>query len=318
MNHDTVAVLLGGLRTFTAGEIRRLTHAQVEEHVARLAAQLIEEYGQQTVRQFRYTAVPRGGLVVLGILAYVLDVPAARLLPATDDAPLVVVDDCSLTGLRFGEFLASLNAPRVIFAHLASHPALRDAIVEQEPNVIASFAATDLRDLAPDLYAEEEEYWAWRERWQARFAGRRYWIGLPEHILFPWSEPDRPYWNPLTEGVENGWRLGAPDRCLKNRAGLGLPLLADARRQWRSPDNLAYHLEAGGLTLVHLPSERVYGFTGVAVEMWRALAAYGDLEAVTRHVLALYEAEPERVRRDVLAFIRDLHAAALLEPVRDL
>ena len=137
---------------------------------------------------------------------------------------------------------------------------------------MACLAAHDLNDLARERFPNEEEYSAWLERWRQRLPGPRYWIGMPEIVLFPWSEPDRPAWNPLTEEVENKWRLAAPDRCLKNWAYLGMPPRT-ATPALRSPDAVAFRIDEDKVTLCDLRRDKVYGLEGVGADMWRALAA---------------------------------------------
>jgi hypothetical protein len=305
----------GGWLTRTSANPHHLTYAQVEEAVFALAAELIGALGGGEARQFYYSPIPRGGLIVVGMLAYALDLDRGRLQQAPSGSPLVVVDDCSLSGARFGRFLRSADSSQVVFAHLFSHPDLRTAILAQEQRVVACVAARDLRDLAPEVYPDREDYQAWQARWRQRLGGPRYWIGLPELVIFPWSEPDWPYWNPLTEQVENNWRFAPPDRCLKNWGRLKLPPRAVECPAWRIPGHVAYSLEDQQVTLCNLQSKQVYGLEGIATDMWRALAAYGDMEAVVQFILSQYDVDEATLRHDLGAFIESLRAVGLLESV---
>ena len=139
------------------------------------------------------------------------------------------------------------------------------------------------------------------------------WIGMPEIVLFPWSEPDRPAWNPLTEEVENKWRLAAPDRCLKNWAYLGMPPRT-ATPVLRSPDAVAFRIDEDKVTLCDLRTDKVYGLEGVGADMWRALAAYGDLDAAADYLLARFDADASMLCADLRSFANDLLATGLLEP----
>jgi hypothetical protein len=305
----------GGWLTRTSANPHRLTYTQAEEAVFALAAELIGELGGGEARQFCYSPIPRGGLIVLGMLAYALDLDRGRLQRRPPGAPLVVVDDCSLSGARFGRFLQSVDSPQVLFAHLFSHPDLRAAILAQEQRVVGCVAAGDLRDLAPEVYPDRADYQAWQARWRQRLEGPRYWIGLPELVIFPWSEPDRPYWNPLTEQAENNWRFAPPDRCLKNWGRLNLPPRAVEHPMWRSPDHIAYSLEDEQVTLCNLQSKQLYGLEGIAADMWRALVAYRSTEAVVQYILSRYDVDEATLRHDLGAFVESLLAAGLLESV---
>ena len=170
MGEDGLVVQQAGRSTSLLAPLNdrvcRLTYRQAEAAAKRLAARLVSRFGQGELSRFRYTAIPGGGLIVLGMLAYVLDVERRALLGQEGELPLVIVDDCSLSGNRFGQFLQRVDAGQVIFAHLYSHPELRAAIERQEPRVLACLSAHDLRDLGGERYPSEEEYRASRERWR--------------------------------------------------------------------------------------------------------------------------------------------------------
>nr|MBC7244662.1 PqqD family peptide modification chaperone [Chloroflexota bacterium] len=296
-------------------EVHRVTYQQAEAATKQLAAQIVQAFGAAEVALFCYAAIPRGGLIVLGMLSYVLDLKPENLLSLPVDVPLVVVDDSAYSGARFAQFLHSVSNERVIFAHLYSHPDLRAAILREEPRVVACLAAQDLRDLAPERYSPESEYLAWKERWRQRAKRPVYWMGLPEMVIFPWSEPDRPVWNPVSEQVEEGWWLTAPDRCLKNWARLGVPPRAQAQPTLRSPDEVAFHFDDEKVVLCNLRTEQVYGLEGVAADMWRALVGYGDLEVAAQHLASLYEVDEQRLWSDLQTFASELLAKELLERI---
>jgi hypothetical protein len=247
------------------------------------------------------------------MLAYVLALDRKSLMTHCQGGPIMVVDDCSLSGHRFGNFLRDTNHEEVVFAHLYSHPALRSAIRDREPRVVDCFAARDLRDLASEHYPDSVERRRWRERWEERLPGKRYWVGLPELVIFPWSEPDRPVLDSATGQVDNGWRIAPPDRCLKNWALLGLPPREGARRTLRTPEKVAFHSTDGAVFLCDLGSEEVYGLEGIAADMWRALAAYGDIDTAADSLLARYEVGTDRLHADLVALVAELSRRGLME-----
>lgn len=295
-----------------------LTYQQVEQDVYTLAARLVDEFGQPAVRTFQYTAVPRGGLFILGILSYVLNLPVRQLGAGQDSgAPLVVVDDCSLSGARFAEFLHEEKRRPIIFAPLYSHPDLRAAILKDAPDVIGCLSARDLKDLAPEVYPTAKAYNAWQKRWQARSKSKLFWIGLPELVIFPWNEPDRPVWNPNTSRVEDTWRLASPDRCLKNWGKLDMPPRLGTKATVRVPDQVAFAIQPDDVTLCNLEDGAVYGLGGSSAAIWRGLAAYGDIAATRDYLMELYVVDAERVTADIQSLVEALLAKGLLEPVND-
>jgi len=296
-----------------------LTYHQVEEKVFILAEKLLHLLGQNEIYQFQYVAIPRGGVFILGMLAYILNIPASLIKQNLDQSmPVLVLDDCSLSGYRFAQFRQTLtDGQKIVFAPLFSHPNLRTAILSQERDVIACLSAENLKDLAPEIYPTETAYHAWRQRWETRSESRLYWIGLPEVVVFPWNEPDQPVWNPETQQVEDNWRFTSPDRCLKNWGRLGLPPRSEKKVSVRVPDGVAYTVHQGDITLCNLEDETMYGLAGPSADIWRGLAAYGDLTAARDYVLELYEVDAERLTADIESLVQTLLEKGLLEPVND-
>ncbi len=279
-----------------------------------MAARLLELHSREELRAFSWAAIPRGGLIVLGMLSYALALDRERLAADPDpERPLVIVDDCALTGARFASELARQPARRVAFAHLYSHPDLRRAIVGREARVESCVAAHDLADCARRSYPDEAAYEAWRERWRRRLGAERYWLGQPELVCFAWSEPDRPFWNEASGEVEEGWRFLSPGRCLAHRADLGPSPIEITAPVWRAPADLVSGDFDGRLWLC--ARGRIFTLEGAAADMWRALAAWGDPAAAGAWLVRRYEVEPEALARDLEAFAGELEGRGLLEPL---
>jgi hypothetical protein len=83
----------------------------------------------------------------------------------------------------------------------------------------------------------------------------------------------------------------------------------------RSPDVIAYSLLDDRVMLCDMRTEEVYGLENVAADMWRALVAYGDLDAAVEYLLNLYEVEETRLRCDLDALTDELVARGLLEQI---
>jgi hypothetical protein len=310
----TEARLLALLACCRVG-VRVVTYRDAERDAERLAALLLSTFGRREIARYGYVAIPRGGFFVLGWLSYMLNLSRDALRPRGGGRPLVVVDDCCLTGFRFHQFLASVRSGKTIFAHLYSHPAVRRAIEDAETRVLGCFAACDLRDISRECFPRERDRATWQRHWRARMKGPRYWIGLSEWVVLPWNEPDRLLWNPSSRRVERGWRLASPDLCLKNRFQLGLPPRLLLRESLRASNRVAYRLAPDEVLLCNLRTERVYRLKGVSAAMWRALAACGNIETAADHLSRQYAAEPSRIRRDLDAFAKDLIRGGLLESV---
>jgi hypothetical protein len=290
--------------------LRYVGYARAEQDCERLASMLVDAFGRDELRSMRYFGIPRGGLIVLGMLSYALDLRREQLAAdARTAAPLVVVDDCSLTGLRFRQFVEGRTGQDLVFAHLYSHPELRAAIMSGDPRVTAVLASNDLADHAPELLGDG--YGAWLARWKARDSGS-YWFGRPDKVCFAWSEPSFTFWNPVTHEEEEGWRLVPPSACLKNRIDSGAAAAAPVQFQpagtgsLRPADATFYGELRDKVLIANIDGGHVVSLGGVAADMWRAVLAHGERTAAVHAVASAYDADAERVGRDLDGLIGEL------------
>lgn len=302
----------------TLPHVRPLDHAGVEASCRRLASALAGRFGLDALRTFRYTAVPRGGHFVLGSLAYVLDLPRERLL-AHDDAgagihaaPLVVVDDVAVSGVRLAQFIDRRHDPNLIVATLHAHPALRSAFTIEHPRVEAFVSAHDLRDLAPEL--QGTAYADWVARWRARAEPSTVWVGQPERVAYPWSEPDVGVWNPVLQREEAGWNIMPPERCIKNQIQPGIEVQdgVGPLKPLRTPSTVVVGEVDGRVVFGRLGTGTVFELGGVGADVWRAWSATGDVEAAADLLADTYAVDRERLVADISALVEDLGRAGLL------
>lgn len=280
----------------------------------KVLVQQIRAVLEDSVERYTFVAIPRGGLIVLGWLSYHLDLKTSQIssIEACTAEKVVVVDDCCISGARFASALDKLVAREVIFAHLASTPEVRRAILENEPRVRACIAARDL--LRPrGRYPSDEEVW---ERDRPRLPGKRYWLGAVAPFHFPWGEPDLPIWNEREQRYEEGWRRASPRTCLENFVALKLPPLPAGRRpRWEfdvARRTLWQVDEAGNVKVWHQRSDRVFGLEGVAGAMWRALVGYGTRERALEFLQSRFEVPLDRLRYDLDAFVEELTSNGVL------
>jgi hypothetical protein len=296
---------------------RCISYEDVEEDCEHLASILVDRFGLGELRGFAFTALPRGGLIVLGMLAYRLDLRHAQIEPSPPaSTPLVLVDDSAMTGFRFGRWLQQSTSDQVVFAPLYAPAALCAEIEAREPRVVACISARELRDDAPERLGVA--YPAWRAERLRKLVAPRYWIGQPEHICFPWSQPDYTFQNPATGEREREWSLVPPDRCLRNRAGVAIPSIpVQLQRPGRgalqpAPNILVADVEEG-VVILDVDAERSLKLEGVAADMWRALLAHRNPAEVVSSLATIYDADTATLETDLSRFVRSLVTRGVLE-----
>ncbi len=309
-------------------DLPRLHHVgydQAQADCLHLASLLQARFGSAARDEFQYAAIPRGGHIVLGMLAYALDLPAERFTlpdsaPNSPQVPLVVVDDCALSGARFKGFLPRLASDNIIFTPLYSPPALRRAIVEREPRVLDCLSANDLEDEAP--VRQGAGYADWLEFQRQRGGDGGYWCGQYPPFGFAWNEPDVGFWNPVTSRREKHWNLLPPELCLKNRIGWD----PDAARIQVNKDDTGpivvgkgvLYADFGDTILVgEASSGRTHALDNVGADMWRALVTTGDTRPALAVLRAAYDVDDATLGRDLQALAETLFGKGLLQRRQD-
>ena len=289
--------------------LRFISYSQSEQACERMAKEVTATLKPNILKDCSFIAIPRGGLIVLGQLSYLLGLRSEQLSPPlSKSSPLVVVDDCALSGSRFSRFLQECTCPQILFAPLYSHPDLRKAIVDQEPRVIGCVSAYDLKDLAPTRYGED--YPQWHKQATERMKSHRYWIGQTEEICFPWNEPDHNFWNPVTEQMEDCWRLFPPQRCLKNRlaAAYSIPVQKQSHGNGslHPADDVIVGQWKSQIVLSKLTTKRSHTLEGTGVDFWHTLMDSTNLDTAIARLSKIYDAEREILKSDLEQFSKTL------------
>jgi Coenzyme PQQ synthesis protein D (PqqD) len=294
--------------------LRYVDYRQAECDCEVLAEKILQTYSRREIGEFRFSSIPRGGLIVLGMLSYALDLRSDQLYcDESSTRPLAIIDDCALTGARLAGALSRTSSQHVLVAHLYSPSGLRDAVLDGDSRVRHCVAAHDLEDFADSDWADPQARREWEERWRQRLDGKRFWYGRPEMVCFAWTEPDRPFWNPVRDSVEMGWKFVPPHRCMKNKVSLGLPPIGIDSARWRLPWQVAFGLFEGVVWLCRTDTEQVFALEGLAADIWRVLAGYGDVDKSVQYLLSRHAVDEEHLRQEVKTFAELLAAKGLLE-----
>lgn len=263
--------------------VRRLGYEEMEGLVARLRDRLISNFGEEFLRTASFTAIPRGGLIVLGMLSYALELVPPQFDSRRDrDRPVVVVDDIAVTGHRLREFLASMPDGEVVFAHLLSHPDLRHSVEAWKERRVRCVAASDLVDHAPAHFGQRYASWKTTNEMAGRF-----WVGMPDHVITPWGEPDIGLWDDSREEMGLGLRL-ADDGSLGYRWGRSDPFVPVQLQEpgsgeiGPSPDTIFGEV-GSEIILGRADGGPVVGLKGRAADLWRSILNADQIdEALSR------------------------------------
>lgn len=306
--------------------LRYVSYAQAEQDCEKLASQLIDQFGRQELKRFRFKAIPRGGLIVLGMLAYTLGLGQYQLEDTSDsndsnsDVPLVVVDDCSISGNRFKCFLDESQAQKVVFAHLYSHPTLRKNILNREPRVVGCLSAHDLHDYAPERLGGD--YASWYQRWTERLGDDCYFFAQPEHVCFAWSEPEFTYWDPQSQLDELGWRMLPPRLCLNSRMMAKndishIQYQPEVTGQLKIGDRVLFGKLNNKILVANADTDQCIALQDVAADMWQSIINFESFDDTLAELINLYDVEVVKLRSDLICFIEQLSELGFLKQSDD-
>jgi hypothetical protein len=249
------------------------------------------------------------------MLSYILRLEPNQLSPpSSGDFPLMVIDDCSCTGKRFRIFLKNCSSTKVVFATLYSNPALRAALVDQEPRVLACFSARDLQDYSQEPFALESKVVKAQELSPSQ--DRAYWFGLSDYFCFSWKEPDWMFWNLSTKQVESGWHLVPAEFCLDNNLEKHIPIqvLPDRTGKLQLFPSIVYAFHEGQLVMGNIITNKNFILNDIAKDFWMAIMDLeGDEEKVINRLLLEYDVKEDVLRNDLKTFMANLIEEGILQ-----
>jgi hypothetical protein len=222
----------------------------------------------------------------------------------------IVVDDCAISGARFLSWLNVHPGSEVVFAHLYSHPGLRN-VLRQDPRVVDCVAVGDLVDHAPDRLGDG--YGTWLDAWRKRSSG--VWAGQIDRIAFAWNEPDTAIWNSATGEVERGWKLVGPQRCLKNRRPIpesAIQRCVSAGGELTPGPGVLWADLDSQVVLADTPSGEVLRLSGVGAAMWLEAVGSSTEEEALGRLISRFDVDVDEVRSDWDGLMTDLIARGLL------
>lgn len=89
--------------------------------------------------------------------------------------------------------------------------------------------------------------------------------------------------------------------------------LASKARQIRVADNVHLHELDGELIVLNLTTEHYLSLNQTATIMWKSLLETGSVDETYRRMVAMFDADPELLYQDVIAFVERLISYKLIE-----
>ena len=291
--------------------LRYIRYTDLEAECRLLAARLNESIGPDQLKRSYFTCIPRGGLIVLGILSYVLGLERWQLgVPPDPEAPLVVVDDCAQTGRRLHEFLEKSQSRMIIFSPLYSSPELRSAITKREPRVRACISARDLVQCGDFPEGDQRSF---REI-SGSSDQSDYWHGLTEYLCFAWNEPGFVFLNPVTQKIDGIWTIFPHEVCMKNGpVRIPVRVLPERNTEVSVSENIVTFQDTGSVTIDNTATHDQFRVQGIAAEMWVALMELGTEDALLKKFLHEYDIDEVTLEEDISDFIQDLRSRNILK-----
>ena len=309
-DQETLGLLsiLGSQLELTLPHIRLWNWDDVARAARDLAGRLqdIEEPGDHNA----IVAVPRGGLIVGGLVAYAANRPIAPDVGSARSGSWMI-DDVSISGLRLLSELDRLPAKSILVGVLAATDGAVE-VVRAHPAVLGFERVERVEELA----AAENQH-ASEDRGKSRWPefDSRIWIGRAAHHVFPWNEPDSSFRHPVTRRVEPGFPLVPREQCYSNREPLRpvvpvieslVPLLAPG----------VWPIEhSGSLLLLHPASGAVAEAAESAVELLGVLAS-PDPNAAIKALATELQADAGEIRADLDELLQTLQSCGYMTPDR--
>ena len=301
----------------TVETARYVSYPQAVIDVQALAERLEQRFTRAALDDALFRPVPRGGLIVLGMLSLAMGLRHEQLDPLQDDDGrlVILVDDCALSGHRIHQTLRATRAQRIALAFLYAPIELCRNIELREDRVQACVAARRLRDIGPELLGTGYE--AWAEQWADRLGQARYWIGRPETVSFAWKDPDRSFVNRVTGQREAAWQvvpghLGPPP-VTSSGSSLQMQTQPEAKGPLQPAMEVFFTKVGGTVVIAHTDQQAAIELSAVAGAFWSAIVECGSVSEAADRLHGDYDTDRARLETDLGQFVEELLERGLLE-----
>jgi hypothetical protein len=238
--------------------------------------------------------------------------------PHDPGAPVLLIDDIALSGVRTGAALRSTDSRRVTIATLCAPAPLMAEVRRREPRVADFVAAVELADRTSERVDIDME--TYRHRWGGDDV---YWVGATDHVVFAWAEPESEASNPVGGAPSPGWKLAPPSMCLGNAArddGDAPPVLWDRNRADLGRLAPGWVVATEHDTTFVADDARpgpTIRLDDVSHDMFWAVVETPDRDSALTRLSSRYEVDAETLAADLDTFVGELAAEGVLREAHD-
>ena len=273
-------------------QIQYLDIAKCESLAHSLAQKINLSLDPETLQKSRVVSIPRGGLFVSAMLSYILPIKHHQLQPFSDcDSPIILIDDCSISGFRLAQQLCGLKNKQIYFYTLVSPAQLRQAALAVQPRLRVFESAMDL-----NVYNNDSS-----GRMDAR--SNRYWQGQCDAICFPWGETQRFYPSDSENKQTTLWPVSPLQKNLKSSLlEQKIPFYAVTEAQDRAistGQHILYYSKDNLTRIYNAESKQHYSLDGVGSAIWQSLLSHSTVDQTLEHLCSLFSVEKKRLEKDV-------------------
>ena len=285
-------------------QIQYLDSTQCLDLTKSLAKIIKQTVPENILKNSQVVAIPRGGLFIQAMLSYFLPLEHHQLQYTENDvdtSPLIIVDDCAISGLRLAQQLKKFPNREIYFFTIASPRELRDSVNSKESRILDFKSVLDVKSYSTlDL----------------NHASQCYWRGQCDTIIFPWSETQRSYrFNGQLSNVPL-WKVAPNKLCLSAREKKQRIRTTEIKENPSSvmstPDDVLYHTDQGLTRILNVSTMKHYSLDSIGSTIWQSLLKNADLDNVLAELSSIYGVSKTKLNSDVQLLTQKLFNDGLI------
>lgn len=289
-------------------QIQYLDSTQCLDLTKSLAKIIKQTVPENILKNSQVVAIPRGGLFIQAMLSYFLPLKHHQLQYTENDvdtSPLIIVDDCAISGLRLAQQLEKFPNRDIYFFTIASPEKLRDSVKLKEARVLDFKSVVNIKSYST-LKAQNTQ--------------QRYWLGQCDAVIFPWSETQRSHFSNGKLSNRPLWKI-APDKlCMSTKAKKQAIKATEVKENQSAvlstPDNILHFTDQGITKILDASTMKHYSLDAIGSDIWQSLLSNSNLDHALAELSATYKVSKTRLNNDMQLLTQKLIDAGLINELK--